>query len=219
MPIQTPLWHVPSVLQFIHLQDSVENKTYMRCGEDYIWFYTQVLKRVAFTVSSYYCHFSMKVKWDDVLWPQDRSPGLNASEFRSVLCLSKRSTRSFRNMGESATPCLSVGSLLCDIQRLFPKSLAFWGTMKKTFGATKLKPVTFQSETSLLKERGVKGTAIKGMIYWLSGNMLSHRAIIRLKTKSWGTAVNSPETLAIGMKRSVHLRPAKRGPPWGLLLS
>ena len=47
----------------------------------------------------------------------------------------------------------------------------------KNIWNSKHKPVTFQSETSLLEEKGVKGTAIKGMIHRLSGDMRSHMAI------------------------------------------
>ena len=73
----------------------------------------------------------------------------------------------------------------------------------KNIWSLKLKPITFQSETSLLKERGVKGTAIKGMIYRLSSDILLHMAITILgkkKKKARGQLL-SLLRFAVGMKR------------------
>lgn len=50
----------------------------------------------------------------------------------------------------------------------------------------------FQSETCLLKERGVKGTAIKGMIYRLSSDMCSHMAITIMQGWRGGARVREP---------------------------
>lgn len=56
--------------------------------------------------------------------------------------------------------------------------------------------------------------------FWLSGDMLSTTANAKQGKKNcWRTPNESPEKLAAGLKRFIHLRPAKRGPPWGLLLS
>lgn len=72
----------------------------------------------------------------------------------------------------------------------------------KNIWSSKLKSITFQSETSLPKERGVKGTEIKGMIYRLSSDILSHMAITILG--AGGEARGQPLSLlrfAVGMKR------------------
>ena len=78
----------------------------------------------------------------------------------------------------------------------------------KNIWNSKHKPVTFQSETSLLEEKGVKGTAIKGMIHRLSGDMRSHMAITILGGGWGGEAKGQPMNplrFAVQMKRFVHL--------------
>lgn len=85
-------------------------------------------------------------------------------------------------------------------------------TMKKHLELQSSNLLTFQSETSLLRERG-QANCNKRHDFWLSGDMLSHMAIAELKKKIWRTPNESPEKLAVEMKRFVHLRPAKRGPP------
>lgn len=80
----------------------------------------------------------------------------------------------------------------------------------KNIWNSKHKPVMFQSETCLLKERGVKGTAIKGMIYRLSSDMCSHMAITIMR--GWGGQgegangqLLNPLRFAVQMKMFVHL--------------
>lgn len=76
----------------------------------------------------------------------------------------------------------------------------------KNIWNSKHKPVTFQSETSLLEERGVKGTAVKSMIHRLSSDMRSHMAITILGGggEAKGQPMN-PLRFAVQMKRFVHL--------------
>lgn len=75
----------------------------------------------------------------------------------------------------------------------------------KNIWNSKHKPVTFQSETSLLEEKGVKGTAVKGMIHRLSGDMCSHMAITILGGGGAKGQPMNPLRFAVQMKRSVHL--------------
>ena len=89
----------------------------------------------------------------------------------------------------------------------------------KNIWNSKHKPVTFQSETSLLEEKGVKGTAVKGMIHRLSGDMCSHMAITILGGGgSQGTADESPEICSPDEKVCSPVV-TKRGPPRGLSFS
>ena len=133
----------------------------------------------------YYCHHSsIKFKQNNGLWPEDHSLGQDVSEIRLVFASEREGHWIFQKCTVSQPPpAFQVAQLEpCSMIHitLFPKFLALYSNNEKTFKTINSNPVTFQSETSLLRERS-QAKCNKSHAFWLSGDMLSHMAITKLK--------------------------------------